>query len=431
MNRHFILTAFGSAGDVNPFLWIGRELQQRGHTVTLLSLPAFADAAHRAHVPFVPVGDPNGYDQVVRNPKLWHPRHGTRLTLGAAGAMTADYYDAIAVTIERAKSEVVLVGSLLVLGARLAREKLRVPLVTVHLQPSAILSEHDTAVPGAQMEWFTRLPRWLKRLLFTLPNPLDKYAGKSVRSACKTLGVRPPRSLMREWMQSPDGVLCLFPEWFAEPQPDWPPCCRQAGFPLYDLGENLELPPDVERFLAAGDAPLVFTPGSAMIHGREFFATALAACTRLGVRAIFATRDAAQLPPELPAGVLATGYVPFSRLLPRTAAIVHHGGIGTLAQALAAGIPQLVMPMAHDQPDNANRLVRLGVGRRLYPEKFDPANVTTELQSLLNDPAVRESCEAAARTFRTARPAATVLDVLESVERCDASAAVFARERLR
>lgn len=417
MSRHFILVPFGSAGDVNPFLWIGRELQQRGHTVTLIAPPMFSAMARSAGVPHVPVGDPGQYERLMRNPKLWHPWHGLHLTLGFAGGMTAEYYDTIAAVRERAGPDVVLVGSLLALGARLAREKLRLPLATVHLQPSVILSLHDTPVMRAHLEGFARLPRWLKRLFFALPNPLDHCAGRAVRAACRTLGVPPPRSLMREWMNSPDAVLCLFPDWFGPPQPDWPLRHRLAGFPLYDLGQHQELPPAVEHFLTSGPAPVVFTAGSAMLHAHEFFATALAVCRELGLRAVFATPDRAQLPVALPPTILATGYVPFSRLLPRAAAIVHHGGIGTLAQALAAGVPQLVRPMAHDQPDNAQRLVRLGVGRRLYPRKFTTPNVSAVLRSLLDNPEVRAACDAVAAKVQLAQPATIALDTLESLQR--------------
>lgn len=419
MSRHFILVPFGSAGDVNPFLWLGRELQQRGHSVTLVAPPLFRAMAHGAGVPLVPVGEDAHYDQFTRNPKLWHPWHGMHLTLRFAGDMAGDFYDAIAATRERAGADVVVVGSLLALGARLAREKLRVPLVTVHLQPSVILSEYDTPVMRAHLEWFARLPRWLKRVFFALPNPLDQCAGRQIRRCCRTLGLPPPRSLMREWMNSPDAVLGLFPEWFGPPQPDWPPRLRLAGFPLYDLGDHRELSAEIQQFLAAGPAPVVFTAGSAMLHGREFFATAFAACRQLGLRAIFATQDHTQLPGERSAAVLPTGYVPFSRLLPHAAALVHHGGIGTLSQALAAGIPQLVMPMAHDQPDNAHRLVQLGVARRLYPKRFTPANVAAALQSLLSDPAVRVACAAASARLKNQRPADTALATLEAVALVD------------
>jgi UDP:flavonoid glycosyltransferase YjiC (YdhE family) len=418
MKRNFILAPFGSAGDVHPFLWMSRLLLERGHDVTLVAPALFTEAARAAGVPFVPVGTTGAYEELMRNPKLWHPWHGMRITLRFAARLTGDYYDAIAAT-RRKGGDMVLVSSFMALGARVAREKFRAPLATVHIQPAIIPSVHHTPVMGAHLEWFTRMPRWLKRLLFALPNPLDRCAGGPVRSVCKAVGVAPPRSLMREWLHSPDAVLGLFPAWFAPPQPDWPPRCHLAGFPLHDLGDVRGLPPDVEQFLAAGPRPVVFTAGSAMRHAMEFFATALAACERLNLRAIFATGHPRQLPRTLPARVLAAGYVPFSRLLPHTAALVHHGGIGTLSHGLAAAVPQLVMPMAHDQPDNAQRLVALGVARRLYPKAFTVERVVGALQELLSDPVVRKNCAIVAARMRTENSAETVIPVLESLRRID------------
>ncbi|HTX65155.1 MAG TPA: nucleotide disphospho-sugar-binding domain-containing protein [Opitutaceae bacterium] len=418
MPRHFILTPVGSAGDVNPFLWIAHGLRARGQAVTLILTPPFDELARAAGLPVVTVGTLADYERLVRDPDLWHAGRAMNLILGHAGRATETQFEAIAAAADRAgHDDVVLAGSLLALGARLAREKFGWPLATIHLQPSVFLSVHETPVLRAHLEGFARLPRWLKRLCFALPNPLDQAAGPAVRAACARAGVPPPRSLMREWMHSPDAVLGLFPAWFGPPQPDWPPRCRLAGFPLYDRGERPELAPEVERFLAAGPPPVLFTPGSAMAHGHEFFAAALAACDRLGARAILATAHREQLPARLPATALAVDYAPFSRLLPRVAAVGHHGGIGTLSQALAAGVPQLVMPMAHDQPDNAQRLVRLGVAVRLYPRRFTAARVAAALDHLRRDAAVRAACTAAAERVRADRPAEVVFDTLETLRR--------------
>src|SRR5262249_32355180 len=151
----------------------------------------------------------------------------------------------------------------------------------------------------------------------------------------------------------------LFPEWFGPPQPDWPPNVTMTSFPLFDERGLAELPTDVETFLAAGTPPIVFTPGSAMKQGRAFFTTAVEACVRLGRRGVLLTRFGEQVPPSWPEGIRHFEYVPFSQVFPRAAAVVHHGGIGTTSQCLAAGVPQLIMHMAHDQPDNAARILKL------------------------------------------------------------------------
>jgi UDP:flavonoid glycosyltransferase YjiC (YdhE family) len=85
--------------------------------------------------------------------------------------------------------------------------------------------------------------------------------------------------------------------------------------------------------------------------------------------------------------VVTSDYAPFSELLPRAAAIVHHGGIGTTGLAMRSGRPMLVMPCAWDQPDNAERAVRLGVARTIPRRRYTAARVAAELGHLLDDPA--------------------------------------------
>jgi UDP:flavonoid glycosyltransferase YjiC (YdhE family) len=195
---------------------------------------------------------------------------------------------------------------------------------------------------------------------------------------------------MHEWYFSPQLVLGLFPDWFAPPQPDWPANTRLTGFPLWDEGETTAIPSKVSEFLAAGEQPIAFAPGSANTDARLFFAAAIEACQHLSRRGILLSRYRDHIPKKLPGGVIHAEFVPFSHLLPSAAALVHHGGIGTCAQGLAAGVPQIVMPMAYDQLDNAARLNRLGVAETLPPKIFTGPNLTRGLGSLLSDSRVTE-----------------------------------------
>jgi UDP:flavonoid glycosyltransferase YjiC (YdhE family) len=98
------------------------------------------------------------------------------------------------------------------------------------------------------------------------------------------------------------------------------------------------------------------------------------------------------LPKSLPPNVRHFGFVPLSKLLPRTVALVHHGGIGTCAQGLAAGVPHLVQPMSYDQFDNARRLAALGVAREISRSDFRGASVASALAPLLDSPEVASRC---------------------------------------
>jgi UDP:flavonoid glycosyltransferase YjiC (YdhE family) len=173
-----------------------------------------------------------------------------------------------------------------------------------------------------------------------------------------------------------------------------------TGFPLYDERDVALADGEWREFLDDGEAPIVFTPGSANVHGREFFAAAAEACQLLGRRGMLLTRYADQIPGALPPGVRHFSFAPFSAVLPRAAALVHHGGIGTLSQALAAGTPQLIMPLSHDQPDNAQRVQTLGVGRSIAERKFTAKGAADALKRLLSSSAVARNCRAVAEKLR-------------------------------
>jgi rhamnosyltransferase subunit B len=186
---------------------------------------------------------------------------------------------------------------------------------------------------------------------------------------------------------SPGLTLALFSGMLAPPQPDWPPHTQATGFVFYD--EPNRLPPEVAQFLDAGPAPLVFTLGSSVVHtAGSFYRESVEAVRRLGCRAVLLVgTDPQNHPPEpLPEGVLAVPYAPHGDLFPRAQVIIHQGGIGTTAQALRAGRPMLVVPHAYDQPDNALRVVNLGVAHSLSPKHYVVERVAMRLRALLAEP---------------------------------------------
>jgi UDP:flavonoid glycosyltransferase YjiC (YdhE family) len=208
-------------------------------------------------------------------------------------------------------------------------------------------------------------------------------------------------------------IVALFPEWFSPRQPDWPAQTRLTGFPLYSEEGVVEPAADVVRFIEEGP-PLVFTPGSANVFGRDFFAAAAEACQRLGRRGLLLTRFAEQVPRSLPAGVRHVDFVPFRWLLKRSALLVHHGGIGSMSQALAAGVPQVIMPMGFDQFDNAARVERLGVGRSLPPKRFRGPALADLIHGLLADAAVAGRCRDVAARLADADGLALACDEIEA-----------------
>ena len=95
--------------------------------------------------------------------------------------------------------------------------------------------------------------------------------------------------------------------------------------------------------------------------------------------------------------------------------LVHHGGIGTLSQAFAAGVPQLIMPMAHDQPDNAARIKKLNAGEFLPRRQFTAENIAAALKRILSEADVTDSCAHLSQLCRHQTTANRCVEILESV----------------
>jgi UDP:flavonoid glycosyltransferase YjiC (YdhE family) len=236
--------------------------------------------------------------------------------------------------------------------------------------------------------------------------------GRHVNRIGRSLDLQPIRSIYR-WSFSLQLAIGMFPEWYAPPQPDWPPQMQLAGFPLFDGGNEEDLPNDVLDFCRAGRPPIAVTFGSGMMHGARLFRAAIEACRLLGERGILLSKFGQQLSAPLPPFVHHCDYAPFRKLFPRCSGVVHHGGVGTTAQALAAGMPQLILPMAWDQPDNAMRVKRLGVGHWLLPNSSG-VRMASALAGLMT-PETRTRCRAIAASFGNGDPFEVAAQCIEKL----------------
>ena len=421
VDSHVILVALGSSGDVHPFLGLGRELRRRGHRVTLLAAGWFRDVAEKAGLDFVDPRPDLDFVESIQDERIWHPLKGTPVILDL---FVRPLLEPVYRIIERdfaadsaAGGKTIVVASTLAFGARVAQERLGVPVVSIHLSPMILRSiDEAPRLPGMVVH---RGPRWLRRVQWNLADRLliDPFIGRWLNPFRGSLGLPPARGLFRDWIHSPLLTLGLFPDWFATPQPEWPAQLRLTGFPLYSEEGVSDADGDVVAWLAAGTAPILFTPGSANLHGSEFFTAAADACRRLGRRGLLLTRFPDQIPEALPPGVRHVGFVPFRWLVPRSAALVHHGGIGTLSQGLAGGVPQVIMPMGFDQFDNAARIKSLGVGASLARSRFRGPELAAVLGPLLADAEVATRCRAIAARFDGVDALADAADEIEAAAR--------------
>ncbi|HEY2676500.1 MAG TPA: nucleotide disphospho-sugar-binding domain-containing protein [Steroidobacteraceae bacterium] len=387
---HVLLPTMGSAGDVHPFIAVGAAMQARGHRATILTNPIFQELIEAQGLGFLPVGRAEDAHAAIANPELWHLRKGFKVIAQVMVPAIAQIYRLIE---KHADERTVVAFSSLALGARVAQEKLGVPSASVHLQPSVIRTFADQGMMG-NFRLSARTPQWFKHGLFRLIDflVLDHCLKKPLNELRATLGLAPVDRVMHRWMHSPQLVIAFFPEWFAAAQPDWPANTHAVGFPLWDAGDdegdfayasNAAGLAQAEEFLGQGEAPIVFTPGSAGSTMHRFFRESVRAAREVGMRAMLVTNYPEQVPHDLPSSIQTFGYLPFSQVLPRAALLVYHGGVGTLAQGIKAGVPHLVVPHGYDQFDSGWRIEQLKLGLSIPQSRYRAARVARAIREIL------------------------------------------------
>jgi UDP:flavonoid glycosyltransferase YjiC (YdhE family) len=363
----FVFETVGTRGDVAPLLALACELRRRGHGASLLAPSAFASDARAAGVDFTPITDQH-LDKVgaIEFDDYYFPGFQP----------VVDYFERA----RRAGEALVVVNIDKTAASNLLCERDGWPCVRLHLTPFKLRSLLAPPWPFAGRALG---PGGAEYLRCTLPRFLaacDRHPLllAHINQRRGALGLPPAASATPEephlsWQG------CLFPEWYAPPPPDWPSPLPFFGFPL--PRPSGALAPRLAEFLARGPAPLVFTTGTGVHDVEPFFAHARAAVGLLGCRAIFLSPHLCT-PSDDPA-LLQLDFAELELLLPRSALLVHHGGIGTLARALEAGIPQIISPLKYDQPDNAHRVLERGLGALLPRELLQGPSLAALVERLL------------------------------------------------
>jgi rhamnosyltransferase subunit B len=340
----FLLVTLGTIGDFMPFLVVAERLRARRHRVVLVSNAGYAELARASGFEFAAIWD-RGL-QTLNDVLVQDPEAAWQKV------RTEMFEPAAAPTLAaiahyNRQERCTVLASWSAFGAGAAHRQLGVPLATAYLSPGAFAQE----------------------------------------------------------IGDPGQALGFFPDWFWDDAPRRAPAL--CGFAMPADSQLPDLPPELEAFLGGGPPPVLFTPGSFMRRAGDFFSDAVKACQQLGLRGLLLSPYQDQVP-ALPPTIRHFRYIALQRLAPRVLAIVHHGGIGTAAQGLRAGLPQLIRPLFFDQFDNAARLERLGVGRRA-------TSIADNLQDLLNSQDVRQNCARIRARFDGTDAAADICGRLEAM----------------
>ena len=379
------LATFGSYGDIFPYLAIGACLSGRGHKVTIAAPRTYAKVAQTAGLEFAPIRPDVNFDDTETFSRAMDPRKGTEFVVReiVIPNLRDSYADLEAVCCQ---SDLVI-SHCLTYAVPILAEQYSLRWLSSVLSPLVFCSAYDPPAL-APIPWLAKTrvlgPSLVKLLLAGLKKSAWSWS-QPIRQMRRELGLNATTDPLWEGQFSPYGTLALFEEFFAQAQPDWPSSTEICGFPFYDrdAGGNDD-EPRIAGFMKAGTPPLVFSLGTSGAHSApNFYNNAVMAAKNLGQRCIIVHGNAEPSQPGSKS-VLYLKSAPVHELFGGAKIVIHAGGVGTTAQVLRAGKPQLVVPFSHDQFDNALRVERLGLGLALPHKSCKQANLQGTLEVLLD-----------------------------------------------
>jgi sterol 3beta-glucosyltransferase len=370
-----VVVTIGSRGDVQPYINLCQGLQEAGHDIVLATNPTLCSLAASHGVTSLPVGP--------------------AVDMGAVGAqLMAQSFDNMWIgmirvmqfggqLVEEAYADVFKVcqGADLVItsdtGSGIAEaEKLNIPWISVTLQPARI------PVTNAAPSFLGRIIWGFMGKLFIAPT--NRFR--------KRVGAPPVKDITS--MMSTRLILLPVSQHVAPPDPRWPHHITQTGYWFARPQKDWEPSPDFLDFLDSGEKPIAVSLGVMSMSGKQARQGAqivLGALERTNTRAIIQGWDEALQGLELPKTVYHAGAMPHSWLFDRVSMVIHHGGFGTTAATLRAGVPGIVVPHVIDQFYWGQQVKELGVGPGFISRgKLNVENLSEAILRVKNDGQIRE-----------------------------------------
>lgn len=394
---HIVLTTDGTWGDVLPFMFLAKALQNKGHEVRVFSNEFYEAYAQEHAIPFTTSTNLKIRNDLLTDPNLWHPTKGLKVI----GKISEDIFVSSFPVLEKYIKENkvnLLVSYSFTYATNTLAEIHNIPCVSLFISPIQVKSLHRLPVffggnnPN-NLPWFLRKVFYFVGDFFFI----DHHFGKKINQTRKAYGLKPISSFIY-WATSQLLTIGLWPEWYARSQPDQLHL-KPVGFPQhieFNAEENIEL----STWLKQGTTPILVTLGSGYFFSDELQKTLGEISAKHHERFIFvaAKSETKIISPNL----IIVPHVKLSKILPQCKLIIHHGGAGTLAQGVNAGIPHLIMPFSHDQPDNAFRVEENKLGKAFWNTRPSAQDLYNKIQEVLADTQIIQTCKTAAEKSRQA-----------------------------
>jgi vancomycin aglycone glucosyltransferase len=376
-----LLSTIGSRGDVQPLVALALELRELGQDVRLCAPPDFRVWMDTLEIPFVPIG-PEVRTTATASVPAFRARPSPVQMRQIAEATVATQFEVMPGAAEGC--DILVGGGALQIALRSVAEQRAIPYVYASYCPVSLPSSHHAppawrgdSAPGSVADnsrlWGEDAQRW------------NDSWGFALNSHRASAGM-PPVADVRSHIFTDEPLLAADPTLAPWPEPT---DLRVIQTGAWILPDQSPLPPELETFLEAGDAPIYFGFGSIRAPA-DLSKTMIEATRALGKRAIISRGWANLTPPDNGRDCLSIGEVNQQALFKRVAAVVHHGGAGTTTAAARAAVPQVVIPQHYDQHYWAKRVEQLGIGRAHEVSMPTTDSLVAALsQALLPDVAAR------------------------------------------
>lgn len=382
----FILSTFGSQGNVSPFIRLGISLKQWGHDVILITHTHYADYFGETGLRIVGIGDRASHERMLED---GNQLNDPRMVVEFFGTHVIPYAlreaEIACELVGCERSTVCITSEHPGLGLRIAATKLRAPLVTVHLYPASVATRDLT--------------------IALLENLRDQ-----IGAVCSRIGIAPPKDL-KSWWGLASAQVAAWPRWFYDVHLS-PPGLIYAGF-LWHSPRDTQLGAGTVPSDYSGNPSILATGGTGGFAGREFFDLINRAAPLLHDGVLLVANNAQPLPSPLSSDLVWVPKVDYlwDRIC-RASLVINHGGLGTVGQCVCAGIPQLILAAGGDRPLNGKIVQELGLGLFLPKRLWSPSAVAAACRELLNDSRIADRCR---RVAKCKQPEMSV-DVRTAVE---------------
>ncbi|MBB6716468.1 glycosyltransferase [Clostridium gasigenes] len=394
---NIIITTHWSDGDVIPFISIGKYLKKKGHDVTIFTHCCYEERLKKEEINFVP------WDNWIEYENFFNALVNFSNTVTGMEEIEAfrDKYESPDIRIKEyellkpyceREDTILIAKNRSSIAALLIAEKLKHPLIWVYMNPYEYESiENFNSLNG------------------------EKLCEEANELRAK-IGLKPIENWL-SWQCCPKGKIGLWPKWYKSDIVNEQDDIDLVGFPLAPLNrkKNLSIQPTLKDILMENPAPIIISGGSSKKIKKEFYEIAIKACANLERKVIVATRYKELLPDIIPSNVYVFDYIPLYESLAYASLIIHHGGIGTVSNAINAGVPHLILADCSDTPLNGSIVKKIGLGDYLPPLRWNEESLIESINKLLS-PDYKAKCAKFADEYKEENTFQNVREIIENAK---------------